>query len=165
MNRKMLMLTVGRAMAGGAVAAETHEVRMLNKGEAGVMVFEPADVVARPGDTIRVVPTDKGHKVDSIAETLPDEVAPFKSAFNAEYELTVGAEGLYGVKCTPDSAMGMVALIHVRDATNLDAVKVVKFRGKAAERFEDALSHVQCRRRPEGRLDVRRPSRPPEGIR
>ena len=45
------------AFAGTGFAAE-HEVEMLNKGEAGTMVFEPAFVKAEPGDVIHFVPTD-----------------------------------------------------------------------------------------------------------
>ncbi len=143
MKRRMLVAAAALAMTAGAAAAETHEVKMLNKGEAGVMVFEPAYIAAEPGDTIRFLPTDKGHNVESIEETLPDEVAPFKSAFNEEFEITVEAEGLYGVKCTPHYAMGMVALIQVGEATNLESVKAAKLPGKAAGRFEEALAQVQ----------------------
>ena len=45
------------AVAGQAVAAE-HVVQMLNRGEGGNMVFVPALVRARVGDTIRYVPTN-----------------------------------------------------------------------------------------------------------
>ena len=45
------------ATAAGAGAAEV-EICMLNKGAAGVMVFEPALVMIAPGDTVRFVPTD-----------------------------------------------------------------------------------------------------------
>lgn len=141
--KRQLLAAVALAVAAGAAAAETHEVKMLNKGEAGAMVFEPAYIAAEPGDTIRFLPTDKGHNVESIAEMLPDEVAPFKSAFNEVYEITVDADGIYAVKCTPHYAMGMVAVIQVGEATNLEAVKAVKHRGKAAERFEAALAQVQ----------------------
>ena len=45
---------------GSAAFAETIEVKMLNKGAEGSMVFEPAFVAAAPGDTIRFISTDKG---------------------------------------------------------------------------------------------------------
>ena len=47
-------------LAGGAQAAEV-EVKLLNKGADGVMVFEPAFVKIAPGDTVKFVSTDKGH--------------------------------------------------------------------------------------------------------
>ncbi|MFD2249176.1 pseudoazurin [Pseudochelatococcus lubricantis] len=126
--------------AGGAIAAE-HEVRMLNQGKDGAMVFEPAAVKAEPGDTIRFVPADKSHNVEAIKGMLPDGVEPFKSKVNEEYVLTVAAPGIYGVKCTPHFAMGMVAVIRVGDApANLDAAKAVKLPKKAAERMEAAFA-------------------------
>ena len=65
-------LALGAAVvfAGAAGAAEL-EVRMLNKGAKGTMVFEPDLIVAAPGDTIRFVPTDKGHNVETIKGMLP----------------------------------------------------------------------------------------------
>ncbi|PDT81272.1 pseudoazurin [Sinorhizobium sp. BJ1] len=126
-------------MAGGAHAAE-HEVKMLNKGESGAMVFEPAFVKAAPGDTIRFVPVDKGHNVESIKGMLPDGVDKFKSKVNEEYVMTLTVPGLYGVKCSPHFAMGMVALIQVGDVpANVEAVNAVKLPKKADERLKAAL--------------------------
>ncbi|MGI6246524.1 MAG: pseudoazurin [Pseudochelatococcus sp.] len=126
-------------VAGGAAAAE-HEVKMLNTGKEGAMVFEPAAVRAEPGDTVRFVPTDKSHNVESIKGMLPEGVAPFKSKINEEFVLTLTQPGIYGVKCTPHFAMGMVALIQAGEApANLDAAKAVKLPKKAAERMEAAF--------------------------
>ena len=131
------------ALAGTAFAAE-HEVHMLNKGEAGMMVFEPAYVKAEPGDVIRFVPTDKSHNVEAIKEILPEGVETFKSKINEEYALTVTEPGLYGVKCTPHYAMGMVGLIQVGDApANLDAAKTAKMSKKARERMDAEIAQVQ----------------------
>ena len=131
------------ALAGAGFAAE-HEVHMLNKGEAGTMVFEPAFVKAEPGDTIHFIPTDKSHNVEAIKEILPEGVEVFKSKINEEYTLTVTEAGLYGVKCTPHFAMGMVALIQVGDApTNLEAAKTAKLPKKARERMDAEIAQVQ----------------------
>ncbi|MDF3608173.1 pseudoazurin [Paracoccus sp. DMF-8] len=117
---------------------------MLNKGEAGVMVFEPAFVRAEPGDTIRFIPTDKSHNVEFIADILPEGVEAFKSKINDEYTLTVNEIGLYGVKCTPHFAMGMVALIQVGDApANLEAAQTAKMPKKARERLDAEIAQVQ----------------------
>lgn len=126
-----------------AFAAE-HEVHMLNKGAVGAMVFEPAFVKAEPGDTINFIPTDKSHNVEAIKEILPEGVEVFKSKINEGYTLTVTEAGLYGVKCTPHFAMGMVALIQVGDATaNLEAAKTAKMAKKARERMDAAIAQVQ----------------------
>lgn len=131
------------ALAGAGLAAE-HEVQMLNKGEAGMMVFQPAFVKAEPGDVIHFVPTDKSHNVEAIKDILPEGVETFKSKINEEYSLTVTEPGLYGVKCTPHFAMGMVGLIQVGDApANLDAAKGAKLSKKARERMDAAIAQVQ----------------------
>lgn len=131
------------ALAGAGFAAE-HEVHMLNKGEAGTMVFEPAFVKAEPGDTIHFIPTDKSHNVEAIKEILPEGVEVFKSKINEEYVLTVTEAGLYGVKCTPHFAMGMVALIQVGDAPdNLEAAKTAKMPKKARERMDAEIAQVE----------------------
>lgn len=140
---KKLMLTACVALAAGAAGAETSEVRMLNKGDVGAMVFEPAFVKAAPGDVVRFIPTDKGHNVEAINGMLPEGVEGFKSKFNKEFDLTVEAEGVYGIKCTPHYAMGMVALIQVGDAVNLDGAKVVKQKGKAKARMADLIAQVE----------------------
>jgi pseudoazurin len=128
------------AAAGGTADAAQFEVRMLNKGEAGAMVFEPGVVEAVPGDTIRFVPTDKSHNVEAIKGMLPDGVEPFKSKMNAEFVLTLTEPGVYGVKCSPHVSMGMVALIRAGDdPANLEAAKSVKLPGKAGERMAAAF--------------------------
>ena len=128
------------ALASSMAEAAEHVVKMMNKGESGNMVFEPAAVVAAPGDTIRFTPTDKSHNVESIKGMLPEGVKPFKSKVNEEYVLTVSSPGLYGVKCSPHFSMGMVALIKVGDSpANLEAAKAVKLPAKAGERMKAAF--------------------------
>ncbi|WP_048645868.1 pseudoazurin [Nitratireductor soli] len=143
MKRIIAALTISAAviLAGAAGAAEI-EVLMLNKGEKGSMVFEPDLIVAAPGDTIRFVPTDKGHNVETIKGMLPEGVEAFKSKFNEEFTITVGEEGVYGVKCTPHYAMGMVALIRVGEPANAEEARAVKQPGKAKAAFADLFGQV-----------------------
>ncbi|WP_417840022.1 pseudoazurin [Tritonibacter scottomollicae] len=140
---KKISYAIVFACTAAVAQAETFEVKMLNKGEAGAMVFEPDYVKAMPGDVIHFIATDKGHNVESIKGMLPEGSESFKSKFNVDYELTVDAEGLYGIKCTPHYGMGMVALIQVGDAVNLEAAQGVKQRGKSKGRFEDLFARVQ----------------------
>lgn len=145
MKRILAALALGAAVivAGAAQAAEI-EVQMLNRGEKGAMVFEPDLIIAAPGDTIRFVPTDKGHNVETIKGMFPGGAEPFKSKFNEDFSITLDAEGVYGVKCAPHYAMGMVALIRVGEPTNVDEAQSVKQKGKAktvfAELFGQALA-------------------------
>jgi pseudoazurin len=128
-----MMMAAALAVSATAAGAETIEIKMLNRGEAGAMVFEPAFVKAETGDVIRFVPTDKGHNAESIDGMLPDGVEAFKSKMNKEFELTATEEGVYGIKCTPHYAMGMVAVVQVGDPVNLDAAAAVKQRGKSKD--------------------------------
>ncbi|GGB06409.1 pseudoazurin [Allosediminivita pacifica] len=137
------MMAAALAMTATMASAETIEVQMLNKGEAGAMVFEPAFVKAEPGDVVKFVPTDKGHNAENIDGMLPEGVEAFKSGMNKEFEFTVDAEGLYGVKCTPHYAMGMVALIQVGEPVNFDEASDVKQRGKARDRMAELLEQVE----------------------
>lgn len=125
-----------------AAHAENFEVQMLNKGADGAMVFEPAFVKAAVGDTVTFMSTDKGHNVEGIEGMLPAGVAAFKSKAGDDYVLTISAEGIYGVKCTPHYTMGMVALIQAGAPVNLDAATAVPQKGKAKTRFEPLFAQV-----------------------
>lgn len=137
---RLLAMTALMVLAGGAAQAAEHAVKMLNKGESGAMVFEPAAIAAEPGDTVRFIPSDKSHNVEGIKGMLPVGVKPFKSKVNEEYVLTVAEPGYYGIKCSPHYSMGMVALIRVGDGSaNLDTAKSVKLPAKAGERMKVAF--------------------------
>ena len=129
-------------LAAPLTHAETFEIKMLNKGAEGAMVFEPAFVKAAVGDTINFVSTDKGHNVESIDKMLPEGVEAIKSKIGEDFVLTVANEGIYGFKCTPHFAMGMVALIQVGAPVNLDAAAGVVHKGKAKTRFEPLFAQI-----------------------
>lgn len=138
-----LVAVAAFSTVAGIASAADIEVQMLNKGEAGVMVFEPSFVQAQPGDTVHFIATDKSHDVESVKGMLPEGVEPFKGKMSENFDLTVTKEGVYGIKCTPHFPMGMVALIVVGDpASNLDAAKAVKNPKKAQERFDAAFAQI-----------------------
>ncbi len=122
--------------------AANFEVQMLNKGEAGAMVFEPALVQVAPGDTVTFIPTDKGHNAESIKDAMPEGAEAFKGSMGKEVVVTFTAEGIYGVKCAPHFGMGMVAAVIVGAPTNIEEVGEAKLPGKAKERFEAALAEA-----------------------
>jgi pseudoazurin len=126
-----------------AASAAEHEVRMLNKGEAGMMVFEPAYLEIAPGDTVTFVVADKGHNAEIIKGMLPDGAEPFAGKINQEISVTFEAEGLYGYMCKPHYAMGMVGLIAVGDPTaNLAEASQAKQPGKAKQVMADLLARA-----------------------
>lgn len=127
-------------LAAAPAFAANFEVHMLNKGEAGTMVFEPALTQIAVGDTVTFIPTDKGHNAEAIKDILPEGAETFKGAIGKEIAVTFTLEGVYGVKCTPHLGMGMVAAIIVGAPTNLDAALAAKLPPKAKQRFHDALA-------------------------
>ena len=105
---------VAMAMAGSATAAEV-EVKMLNKGAEGLMVFEPALVKVAPGDSVKFVSTDKGHNAETIKGMLPDGGTTFVGKMGEDIAVKFDQAGIYGVKCAPHYGMGMVAMVVVGD--------------------------------------------------
>ena len=105
-----------------AALAETHEVRMLNRNNSGPMPFEPDYLVIRPGDRVRFIAASPGHNAATIEGMIPAGGEPFTGRINEEIEVTLTAEGIWGIKCSPHYTMGMVMLIQVGDtpATKAD---------------------------------------------
>jgi len=130
-------------LAAAAAAAAQHEIRMLNKGEAGIMVFEPAFLEIAPGDTVHFRALDKGHNAASIDGMMPDGAASWKGGLSKDVTVSLDVEGVYGVRCVPHYPMGMVALIVVGDpSANLEAAREVEHRGKAKQRMAELLDRL-----------------------
>jgi pseudoazurin len=143
---KIAMLAAAAAvlvLAGGARAAEV-EVKLLNKGADGVMVFEPAFVKIAPGDTVKFVSTDKGHNAESIKGMLPEGAAPFVGKNNEDIAVKFEQEGVYGIKCLPHYGMGMVAMIVVGNPGNVDQAKAVPQVGKAKQVFAALFGKLEA---------------------
>jgi pseudoazurin len=121
-------------ISGAAVAAEV-EVRMLNKGAEGLMVFEPALVKIAPGDTVKFASTDKGHNAETIKGMLPDGSTSFVGKLGEDIEVKFEQAGVYGVKCAPHYGMGMVALVVVGTPANEEQARAVPQIGKAKQVF------------------------------
>lgn len=91
---------------------------MVNHGANGAMDFAPAFVRIAPGDTVRFVAQDKSHNAESIPELTPQGSVPFKGKMNTDAVVKFSRRGLYGYKCLPHYAMGMVGLVEVGSAPN-----------------------------------------------
>jgi pseudoazurin len=144
--KKIAMLAAAAAvlvLAGGARAAEV-EVKLLNKGADGVMVFEPAFVKIAPGDTVKFVSTDKGHNAESIKGMLPEGAAPFVGKNNEDIAVKFEQEGVYGIKCLPHYGMGMVGMIVVGNPGNIDQAKAVPQVGKAKQVFATLFGKLEA---------------------
>jgi pseudoazurin len=144
--RKIAMLAAAAALVltGAARAAEV-EIKLLNKGTDGaVMVFEPALMKIAPGDTVKFLPTDKGHNAESIKDMLPEGATPFVGKNNEDIAVKFEQEGVYGIKCLPHYGMGMVALIVVGKPGNVDQAKAVPQVGKAKQVFTALFDKLEA---------------------
>lgn len=142
MFRTMLAGALMVVAAAGAHAAQV-EVKMLNKGAAGAMVFEPALIRIAPGDTVKFVPTDRSHNAESIPEMTPQGGESFIGKLNEQVEIVFKQPGVYGIKCKPHYGMGMVALVVVGEPTNLEAAAAAKHPGKAKQIFADLIAKAK----------------------
>ena len=131
-------------IATSAIAAD-HKVKMLNYGQEGGMVFEPAYVKAEIGDTVTFIPENTSHYVQSFA--VPEGVKPWKSKLDEEFTVTVDQEGVYLYYCPPHLMMAMIGVIQVGKPVNLETVKEksAKLRSKLVmkgERLDTYLGQV-----------------------
>lgn len=115
--RGLLLLCLMTAPA----AAETFEVKMLNRNATGPMFYEPDYLAIKPGDKVKFVATDPGHNAATMAEMLPGDGKRFVGKINEEIEIAPTAEGIWGIKCSPHYTMGMVMLIQVGDKPATEA--------------------------------------------
>ena len=105
-------------LAAVPAAAKEHQVKMLNKGAEGLMVFEPAFIKIAPGDTVKFLATQKGHNAETVAGMTPAGGTTFKGKINEEISVKFNKEGVYGYKCLPHLGMGMVGVVQVGKPVN-----------------------------------------------
>ncbi len=144
MKKVLVVIGIIFSLVPAVVGAAEIEVKMLNKGSDGEkMVFEPALIIANVGDTVTFLPTDKGHMAASIKKMIPDGAEKFKGKTNKKVSYVITEEGLYGVKCTPHMANGMIAIIAVGNSFDKEGfLKSAKVSKKAKARFEKLLSEL-----------------------
>ena len=100
-----------------AFAAE-HTVKMLNKGDGGMMIFEPAVLKVAVGDTVNFVATDMAH--NSVSVFTPPGATPWRGMMSRDISVTLDTPGVYIYECTPHNMMAMVGVIQVTDGMELD---------------------------------------------
>ena len=131
-------------VAGAAQAAETHEVRMLNRNETGAMPFEPDFLRIAPGDTIKFLATHPSHNAASMPEIIPEGAEQFRGKINEEIEVTFTVDGTYGIKCLPHYSMGMVMLIIVGDEPIESFTIPDELPAGAKKRFEEIVARAKA---------------------
>ncbi|MBP1873379.1 pseudoazurin [Ensifer adhaerens] len=142
MRVKLAAVLIAFGLAAAPAFAETIEVRMLNRGQNGSMVFEPDYVELKPGDSIKFRVGHKSHNAASIEGMVPDGYAGFKGQINEEIEVTFDTTGFYGIKCSPHFAMGMVMLIKVGEVELTEAFRKAEVPGRARGRFDAIFARM-----------------------
>lgn len=131
------------------LAAEI-EIEMLNvhpEDRKKRMVFYPLITTVDAGDTVKFVASDKSHNTQIIDGMVPEGGATWKGRINEEITVTLDTPGLYGYKCQPHQALGMVGLIIVRGegmTANLEAAKAVRHRARAKKVWEEIWATVEA---------------------
>ena len=136
---------VGVLAAAGQAAAAEIQVKMLDKGAQGNMVFEPAEAKLKPGDTVRFIPTAKGHNVETIKDMLPAGAEIVKSPLSQEIVVKFTKPGVYGFKCTPHWGFGMAFVAKVGDASNLATAEaaIAKAPPMAKKRLANSFAAIK----------------------
>ncbi|MEQ8369848.1 MAG: pseudoazurin [Alphaproteobacteria bacterium] len=120
-----------------AALAADHRIEMRNIGaDNRQFVFSPDLLFIQPGDQVRFVPVDQGHNSISVDGMVPPGGETWRGAIGQPVSATLTSEGVYGYRCVPHSAAGMVGLVVVGDArVNLSAARAVTHRGRAGQAF------------------------------
>ena len=124
-----------------------HTVKMLNSGEGGQMIFEPAVIKVSVGDTIHFKASDMSHNSASIDGMLPDGAESWSGQMNMDISVTLDTEGVYVYQCDPHVMMAMIGVIQVGEAVNMSEIKTASNSLKTsfvmnAERIDTYLNQL-----------------------
>ena len=142
--KKLLLITL--LITNYHIYAANFDVKMLNQGQDGVMVFEPSLLKINAGDTVTFKATDAAHNSASIPGMIPNGASSWNGELSRDISVTFDVPGIYGYQCTPHAMMAMVGVIQVDNNTeNLDAVKIAASTFKTTfvmnqSRLDDLLS-------------------------
>ena len=100
-----------------------HIVKMLNSGDGGQMIFEPAVIKVSVGDTIHFKAIDAAHNSVSVDGMVPGGAASWASQLSQDISVTLDTEGVYVYQCDPHLIMAMVGVIQVGEAVNIDDIR------------------------------------------
>jgi pseudoazurin len=145
--KMQIIAALGLVLCAVQTNAADIEIKMLDKSETGgLLAFDPSFVKANVNDTLVFVPSNKGHNSSSLL--VPARAESWKGPYDREFRVKLEAEGVYLYVCDSHKPMGMVGVVQVGKAVNLEEAK-----GKAAEesarmimnkdRFAKALEQVE----------------------
>lgn len=124
-----------------------HVVKMLNSGDGGQMIFEPAVIKVSVGDTIHFKATDMSHNSASVQGMVPNGASAWAGSMNQDVSVTLDTEGVYIYQCDPHAMMAMIGVIQVGDAVNMNEIKQASENYRAtfvmnADRIDNYLNQL-----------------------
>lgn len=115
---KNVLIAMGLFLLTVPAFAAEHTVKMLNNGDGGMMIFEPAVLKVSVGDTVNFVATDMAHNSASVF--TPPGATTWNGGMSQDISVTLDTPGIYIYECTPHAMMAMVGVIQVKDGMDLD---------------------------------------------
>ena len=140
---KFIITSVFTLLFTNILASKEIVIDMLNKRDDGQkMVFSQDIAKVEVGDTIKWLPTDKGHNVEFVGG--PEGASlPKRSGLNKEVVMKFDKPGVYLYVCTPHKVMGMIALVVVGgDVANKDAIAKIKMLGRGKKKLASLISEL-----------------------
>lgn len=145
---KIRIITVlSLALCATSAYAADIQIKMLDSSPTeGMLAFEPGFVKANVNDMIVFSSVNPGHNIRSLL--IPSGAQPWESTHDKEFRVTLEKEGVYLYVCDAHKKMGMVGVIQVGKASNLEeAGKKVPEESSAMvmnkNRFANELDQVQ----------------------
>ena len=129
------------------VYAADIQVKLIDKSATeGMLAFEPGFVKAEVNDTIVFTPAGVGHNSHSLL--VPAGARTWQSPFDKEFRVKLEKEGIYLYGCDAHKKMGMVGVVQVGKAVNLDEARKKASEESATmlmnkDRFTKALDKVE----------------------
>jgi pseudoazurin len=140
-------LVVSLGLSSASLFAAEYTVNLQTSGEnAAMMLMAPGYIKIEKGDVINFIPSDASHNAESFS--IPEGGEAFNTPYGKAAKVTFNKEGVYLYKCLPHTIMGMVGVIQVGSATNLEQAKVAWETIKPTlvmnkERMDDYLKQVK----------------------
>lgn len=145
--KSRIIAVLSLVLCATSASAADIEIKMLaSSPTGGILTFEPSFIKANINDTIVFIPTTPAHNSRSLL--VPPDAQGWKGPYNKEFRVTLEKEGVYLYACDAHKNMGMVGVIQVGKAINLEEAKKKATEESASmalnkDRFAKALDQVQ----------------------
>ncbi len=145
--KTQIIAALSLVLCAASANAADIEIKMLDNSPAeGIFVFEPGFVKANVNDTLVFIPTNPGHNSSSLL--IPSGAQAWKSPYNKEVRVKLEKEGVYLYVCDAHKKMGMVGVVQVGKAVNLEEARKKATEESAAmvmnkDRFARQLEQVK----------------------